>query len=149
MSDCLICLAPTRNKWTPEVPCTCRPTMHRRCWERWVDRMGPICIICRTHENGRAPPPQPRHIVVIQPAAAPPPPIPVPLLYRCYGRVVALIEITFLILIFVLIIRIMAMHGTATQNQRLQFRSPGPIPLYPPLQPNPFELPPAAPHDEL
>lgn len=144
MSDCLICLAPARIKWAPEIPCNCRPTMHRRCWERWVDRMGPICIICRTHENGRAPPPQPRHIVVIQPAAAPPPPIPVPLLYRCYGRVVALIEVAFLILIFVLIFRIMAMHSVATQPQqhRPQFRAPGPIPWYPPLQP-------AAPHDEL
>ena len=143
MSDCLICLAPTRIKWTPEIPCTCLPTMHRRCWQRWVDRMGPICIICRTHENG-----PPRQIIIYRAAAEQPPPlpppIPVPAFYRCYNRLIFTIELMFLILVFVLIFRIMAMHSIATQPQqhRPQFRAPGPIPWYPPLQP-------AAPHDEL
>jgi len=50
MPDCLICFQPLRRRaWKPNLPCDCRPTLHKSCWEEWTRHTGhPTCVICRS-----------------------------------------------------------------------------------------------------
>jgi hypothetical protein len=65
-TDCMICFGPIRltrrhpNPWYPDLPCTCRPPLHRACWETWSRHVGyPSCVICRDRPAERAPLPPP------------------------------------------------------------------------------------------
>jgi hypothetical protein len=59
MSDCLICLLPIRQPWTPPTNCQCKPFIHERCWNSWIQHNGePVCVICRKNHI-------PRPIIII------------------------------------------------------------------------------------
>lgn len=72
--DCLICFGPQKVRWVPPTRCECRVVLHEECWGEWVQKGGPICIICRKGEHELAPPyyiqPQVNIIVVQSPIAA-------------------------------------------------------------------------------
>lgn len=59
--DCLICFQPLRlPDWYPPLDCTCRPALHKTCWQSWVAHTGyETCVICREPQ----PPPPPRPIL--------------------------------------------------------------------------------------
>jgi hypothetical protein len=99
MSECLICLGATRKHWRPPTPCDCRVNVHKICWERWADRAGEICVICR------APEPRPVANVIL---FAPPPAaavlFPPPHQFRCFRRIVLLVELGMLgLIVYVLL----------------------------------------------
>jgi hypothetical protein len=67
MPDCMICFGPVRRPWAPDLPCDCRPVLHRACWNSWSRHVGyPSCVICR-NQPVRAPLP-----LLPAPDAAPP-----------------------------------------------------------------------------
>ena len=48
MPDCMICFGTVRRPWIPNLPCECRPVLHRACWNSWSRHVGyPSCVICR------------------------------------------------------------------------------------------------------
>lgn len=64
--DCLICLSALRTHYKPtELDCACKPPLHRACWDRWVQRAGARCVICRKPEPPEEP--APRAILVVMP----------------------------------------------------------------------------------
>ena len=57
--ECLICLGPMRNQWTPNTKCDCNPILHKKCWQKWIERGNGACIICRPEpEPQQEPQPQ-------------------------------------------------------------------------------------------
>ena len=48
MEECLICFNPITDAWSPPMSCSCRQTVHRACWLKWIHTTGAqICLICR------------------------------------------------------------------------------------------------------
>lgn len=60
--ECLICLGPLRIQWTPDTKCDCKPTLHKKCWQKWIERGNGTCIICRseTQQEEQEEPPEPQ-----------------------------------------------------------------------------------------
>lgn len=94
--DCLICLRPLRlPDWTPALPCTCRPALHKTCWQAWVAHTGyETCVICRSP----APPPVRVGFVFF----GPPHPQPIPW-WRDMERMTTLLGAFFLLWIILLL----------------------------------------------
>jgi hypothetical protein len=133
MGDCLICLGTTRKIWRPVTPCDCRVNIHRDCWERWVERSGEICIICRAPEPRALPP---RQVVFLHHPApiifVPPPPF-----YRCYRGIMRLIEITMFLSIVYIVLLIYVEKPRRYYIPHQHGPMPIPLPLPRPLVPPP------------
>ncbi len=55
----MICFGMVRRPWISDLPCECRPVLHRACWNSWSRHVGhPSCVICR-NQQVRAPVPLP------------------------------------------------------------------------------------------
>ena len=47
MSDCMICMEPLQELWSPAQPCNCTLVVHRSCWTKWETFGDGVCLFCR------------------------------------------------------------------------------------------------------